>query len=703
MTARPPRTRGRASAALVAITAALLAAAAITGYVRSELVDDRALAARATSALDDEEVRRLLATRMVNGLAEVATSDLLAARPLLISAITAVVDTPPFRRLLTRAVERRHRALVKGESDFVLTLPRGARPLVESLRSVSPAVARALPPDLELRVAALDRRDFELRTARLLQDVAGWWWPLLAAALLSAAACAAMAGGVRQALVQLGSALAAAGLAVAVLVVGLGTFVASHASHAADLDDEGERQAVGAVWAALFGDLRSAALIAALGGAVVVALAWGAPARERAAAALASLRRCAGSSSGTAARVARSAFLILLGVTLVFQPYLVWRSLLVIAGVGLVLFGAAELSGRAQSSRAGAQREPLSPRLLAGTVMAVVAVAAAAVVLVLPAPGSAPAGEASYSGSCNGSGALCDRRLNEVVFPATHNSYAVANRPGWFFANQRFPIDRQLRDGIRAFLIDIHWGVPDANRDLVRTALDAEGSSRNKVVQELGPTAVATADRLAGRVGVERPEGSPRLYLCHTLCELGSEPLGEQLQEFASFLDANPGEVVILFVEPYVPVAHIERAMAEAGLLEQAARLERDEPLPTLGELISEGTRLVVLAEEEGGSRDWYLPGFSFAQDTPIGATRPDESCRRFRGTPDGPLFLVNHWDTTFPPSPRRNARVGGDVLRERLARCRRSRRLVPNMVAVDFHERSGVVDLARRLNAEQR
>ena len=100
MTARPPRTRGRASAALVAITAALLAAAAITGYVRSELADDRALAARATSALDDEEVRRLLATRMVNGLAGVATSDLLAARPLLISAITAVVDTPPFRRLL---------------------------------------------------------------------------------------------------------------------------------------------------------------------------------------------------------------------------------------------------------------------------------------------------------------------------------------------------------------------------------------------------------------------------------------------------------------------------------------------------------------------------------------------------------------------------------------------------------------------------
>ena len=37
----------------------------------------------------------------------------------------------------------------------------------------------------------------------------------------------------------------------------------------------------------------------------------------------------------------------------------------------------------------------------------------------------------------------------------------TADEPGWLFANQRFGIARQLRDGIRALLIDIHLGAPD--------------------------------------------------------------------------------------------------------------------------------------------------------------------------------------------------------------------------------------------------
>ena len=702
MTARPSKSRGRMSAALVAVTAVLLVATALTGYVRSELVDERAFATRTASALDDQEVRRLLATRMVNGLAASTSSDLLAARPLLVSVVTALVDTPAFRRLFIRAIERRHRGLVEGEADFVLTLPGRAPAVVESLRSVSPALARALPPGLELRVAALDRRDSELRGARLLRDVAGWWWPLLVATLLSAAACAALAGGVRRALVHLGAAAAAGGLAVALVEAALGTFVSTHAAQAADLDDEGEREAIRAIWAALLGDLSSAALLFALGGAVLVALGWGAQARGQLSAGRDWLRRVATSTAGPA-RVARAALLIALGVTLVFEPALAWRALLLAGGVGLVLLGAAELSGRAGGAATAAPVAAASPRLLAGAVVTVLTVTVAALVLILPGPSDAPADRAAYSGECNGSRVLCDRRLNEVVFPATHNSYAAANRPGWLFAHHRLPIDRQLEDGIRAFLIDIHWGVRDPQRRLVRTALREEGSDRNKVVRELGPGAVARAEGLAGRIGAEPLEGDPRLYLCHTLCELGSEPLGGQLDEFAAFLDANPEEVVILFVEPYAPVAEIERAMRAAGLLEQAARLERDEPLPTLGELVRDGTRLIVLAEEDGGSRDWYLPGFSFVQDTALGVTGPSESCRRFRGTPDSPLFLVNHWDTRFPPSPSRNRAVGGDVLRDRVASCEGSRRLVPNLVAVDFHELTGVVELARRLNAERR
>ena len=49
----------------------------------------------------------------------------------------------------------------------------------------------------------------------------------------------------------------------------------AHAAHAADLTEETERAAVHAIWDALFADLRSAALLAALGGAIVAVLAAG--------------------------------------------------------------------------------------------------------------------------------------------------------------------------------------------------------------------------------------------------------------------------------------------------------------------------------------------------------------------------------------------------------------------------------------------
>jgi hypothetical protein len=127
------------------------------------------------------------------------------------------------------------------------------------------------------------------------------------------------------------------------------------------------------------------------------------------------------------------------------------------------------------------------------------------------------------------------------------------------------------------------------------------------------------------------------------------------------------------------------------------------EPLPTLRELIQARTRLVVLAEEDGGARPWYLPGFELVQDTPLGATRPRQlRCRSFRGEPGSPMLLLNHWIDTFPPSVSRNDRIGADFLERRARRCGHVRGLVPNLLAVDFHDRSGVVDVARRLNAER-
>jgi hypothetical protein len=190
-------------------------------------------------------------------------------------------------------------------------------------------------------------------------------------------------------------------------------------------------------------------------------------------------------------------------------------------------------------------------------------------------------------------------------------------------------------------------------------------------------------------------------YPCHMLCELGAEPLDEKLEVVRRFLSGNRREVILLFVEPYVPRSHDEEGLRDAGLLAQAPVIDPGAPLPTLGELIRADTRLVVLAEQEGGKRPWYLDGFRIVQDTPLGAARSSQlSCDRYRGERDSPLLMLNHWIPPFPPSVTRNQ--GGAFLRARIGRCERERGMLPNLLAVDFHERTGVVEVARSLNAAQ-
>lgn len=303
--------------------------------------------------------------------------------------------------------------------------------------------------------------------------------------------------------------------------------------------------------------------------------------------------------------------------------------------------------------------------------------------------------------SCNGSASLCSRPLNEVIFPGTHNSFAAASEPGWYFANQTYPIRRQLDDGIRALLIDIHFGVYDAATGRVRTDLAAEGSDRNKAAQQLSPAALRVADRVAGGIGLGALKGTPEPYLCHTLCELGAEPLDQELRVIATFLHRHPDQVLIVVVEDYVPPSTIEQSFADTGLSRFAATLSTRAQPPTLGQLVRSGHRLLVFAEVDGGTPSWYMPAFSFIQDTPLGALHPGQlSCARYRGSAHSPLLLLNHWIPPFPPSPTINAQIGrASFLRARVAHCERARDVRGAIVAVDFYQRTAVVKVARQLN----
>jgi hypothetical protein len=95
------------------------------------------------------------------------------------------------------------------------------------------------------------------------------------------------------------------------------------------------------------------------------------------------------------------------------------------------------------------------------------------------------------------------------------------------------------------------------------------------------------------------------------------------------------------------------------------------------------------------------MPAFDFIQDTPLGALHPGQlSCARYRGRRDSPMLLINHWIPPFPPSPALNSQIGrATFLRARIGRCAGERGISGAIVAVDFYERTAVVDIATQLN----
>jgi len=375
-----------------------------------------------------------------------------------------------------------------------------------------------------------------------------------------------------------------------------------------------------------------------------------------------------------------------------------------VLGALLVASGSADLIGAAAGpARARPALRPgvTLPGARAAAALALVLAAGFGLAAVLRAGGDDPAGAeaaAERPAACNGARRLCERRLNEVVFAGTHNSMSAADEPGWLFANQRHSIERQLEDGIRLFLIDPHWGVPVAD-NRVRTDLQAEGTSRNRLAKALGPEAVRTAERLAGRVGGGDLDGAPQVWLCHSLCELGATKMSDALETYRDWLDEHPGELLVLFLEPSVPAWAVERQFARAGLLPRVARLRRDQPLPTLEALLERGRQLVVLGERDTGDLPWYLEGFDWIQDTELGESATS-TCARRHGEADSPIFMLNHWVDAFPPRPSANARVNSaKAIVERAERCERARGLRPAVIAVDHYERGGVVAAAAELN----
>jgi hypothetical protein len=276
---------------------------------------------------------------------------------------------------------------------------------------------------------------------------------------------------------------------------------------------------------------------------------------------------------------------------------------------------------------------------------------------------------------------------------------SAADVPGWLFPNQEFGIRAQLRDGIRALLIDVYSGIPVGEH--VKTDLEDGTIAREKFEPTLGPEGVEAALRIRDRL-VGADEADRALFMCHGLCELGATSLLPALREIREFLVLNPYEVLFIIIEDTVPPAEIEAAFHESGLIDFVYRGRVTPPWPTLREMIRSDERVLVFAEKNAAGVAWYHQAFAVFQETPYDFRMPEEfSCQPNRGGTEGSLLLVNHWISTPPSSRISDAEAANtyDVLMARARECQRVRGRLPSIIAVDFYATGDLLEVVRTLN----
>ena len=288
---------------------------------------------------------------------------------------------------------------------------------------------------------------------------------------------------------------------------------------------------------------------------------------------------------------------------------------------------------------------------------------------------------------CNGHAELCDRRVDEVVFPMAHNAMSSSER-AWIGANHDLAFPHQLDNGIRGLMFDWWtWETPD------RLSEFADLADLPPEYVNLIRSLINTADpRRAGT------------YLCHGVCRLGYERLERGLREVKRWLHDNPNEVIVLIAEDHIPAFRGQGAMRASGLDEYVYTPPKDgdAPWPTLRELIESGERLIFFTEKRDGDAPWYQAAYKrHLMETPYTFDTPEKmSCEPNRGGTGKPLFLMNHWIQKAAPS-RADAGVVNDpdFIVRRARRCEKERGQLPNFIAVDFASIGDVVAATNRLN----
>ncbi|KAF9906881.1 hypothetical protein BX616_000588 [Lobosporangium transversale] len=270
---------------------------------------------------------------------------------------------------------------------------------------------------------------------------------------------------------------------------------------------------------------------------------------------------------------------------------------------------------------------------------------------------------------CNGYAELCGKTYDKVAYATTHNAYAYTP-PGSLATNQDNDIPTQLKDGIRAFMLDGYPTTPNSPNDI---------------------------------------------QLCHTSCDmLNAGPLSKVLGQIKTFMDENPNEVITILWENAgnLKPAQFRAAYTAAGMDKYShAQTAGTTAWPTLAQMISSGKRLVTFLDKGAdASVPWLMAEYNFIFETPWHVTKDSP----YPCTIDRPkdqrkqMYVLNHFiygqfelggESISIPQPGAANQTNSADLTSHINDCQKTFKQIPSFIAVDFYQKGSVMQALAQIN----
>ena len=729
-------------------------------WANQSIFDRNDFANRAVHLLDSETVRTSLANRATDSLIENGPSQLASFRSVIEPAFAEAMKLRPFREVFRDGVKKAHDVIFTEDGNTAaINLSQSLSVLANSLSITNPSVASNIPTNLDTLLVDFGNEIRDLQTwkwAERFSDASGQLLMVsIGLLVLTLAITPNRQDGIR----RIGVAVCGSGLFLVAIAYSVPRIVASFANTADNA------RLVQAGVGRFVGDLTTIGFWTIGYGIAAIALAVATAPRKPALTpqdlwAKANTRLARWQPSTVPGLAFRASVVIVLGLFVVLQSAAAIDLIVSLVGMYIVYLGAYQLlvvvapsseERRASHSAGRTARDRRIAHLTRTAPIALLIIFGISVAGFMLTGNSRERATALETRRCNGYIELCERTIDEVAFPGSHNSMSASMDPGWLFAENTNGIPAQLEYGVRALMVKTHYGV----RTNIGSAGDGVVITDRAFEAQVNPAAIE-GQLLAGADTsvLQNLSSAPidpalrDIYLCHVYCEYGATRFSTALGAIRQFLIRNPDEVIILVIGNYVSTADTAKAFTDARLFDRLYEWDSSTTPPTLGNLIDQGKNIVMMSEFTGPPPAWNNPAYGLMQDTPFtfrneaalltpgspgytGAetvtgpvddtiVTPDPatpsgttlswaadwtglaSCAPNRGTPESPLFQINHWTTpSGSASTIAQARVVNsyDVLMSRVRNCMTQRGKFPTIVGVNFYNVGDLLKVVNELN----